>query len=109
MTIVFIFKTAKYVKGFPSMWEALSVWLPAMQEPQEMQVQSLGQEYPLEEEMTTHSSIFAVKIPWTEEPERLQFMGSKRIGNDVTQHVQACKGYHCIELQYLNPLQFRYG
>ena len=56
------------------MWEALSVWLPALQEPQEMQIQSLGQEYPLEAEMTTHSSIFAVKIPWTEEPERLQFM-----------------------------------
>ena len=47
------------------------MWLPAMQEPQETQVQSLGQEYALEEEMTTHSSIFAVKIPWTEEPERL--------------------------------------
>ena len=67
MTIGFILKAAKYVKGFPSMW------VPALQEPQEMQIQSLGQEYPLEAEMTTHSSIFAVKIPWTEEPERLQF------------------------------------
>ena len=82
MTIVFIFKTAKYVKGFPSMWEALSVWLPAMQEPQEMQVQSLGQEYPLEEEMTTHSSILAWKIPWTEEPGRLQSMGLQRVRHD---------------------------
>ena len=80
MTIVFIFEAAKYVKGLPSMWEALSVWLSAMQEPQEMQVQSLGQEYPLEEEMTTYSSIFAVKIPWTEEPGRLQFTGSQRAG-----------------------------
>ena len=63
MTIVFIFKAAKYVKGLPSMWEALSVWLSAMQEPQEMQVQSLGQEYPLEEEMTTYSSIFCCENP----------------------------------------------
>ena len=42
-----------------------------MQEKQEMQdtqVQSLGQEDPLEEEMATHSSILAWKIPWTEEP-----------------------------------------
>ena len=42
--------------------------LPAMQETQEMQVQFLGQEDPLEEEMAAHSSILAWKIPWTEEP-----------------------------------------
>ena len=42
--------------------------LPALQE---MWVQSLGQEDPLEEEMTTHSSILAWEIPWTEEPDRL--------------------------------------
>ena len=41
--------------------------VPAMQEPQETQVQSLGQEVPLEEGMATHSSIFAWIIPWTEE------------------------------------------
>ena len=40
-----------------------------------MQVQSQGQEDPLEEEMATHSSISAWKIPWTEEPGRLQFIG----------------------------------
>ena len=39
-----------------------------MQETQETQVRSLGQEDPLEKEMTTHSSILAWKIPWTEEP-----------------------------------------
>ena len=39
-----------------------------MQETQETQIQSLGQEDPLEEERATHSSIFAWKIPWTEEP-----------------------------------------
>ena len=43
-----------------------------MQEPQKTWVQSLGQEDPLEEEMTTHSSILAGIIPWTEEPGRLQ-------------------------------------
>jgi len=41
----------------------------------EMWVQSLGQEDPLEKEMATHSRIFAWKIPWTEEPGRVQFMG----------------------------------
>ena len=49
---------------------------PAMQETQEIQVQSLGQDDPLEEEMLTHSSILACKIPWTEEPGRLQSKGS---------------------------------
>ena len=41
----------------------------------ETQVQSLCQEDPLEKEMATHSSILAWKIPWTKEPDRLQFMG----------------------------------
>ena len=42
--------------------------LPVMQETQEMQVQSLGQDDPLEEEMAIHTSILAWGIPWTEEP-----------------------------------------
>ena len=46
-------------------------------ETQETQVPSLGQEDSLEEEMATHSSILARKIPWTEEPGRLQSMGSQ--------------------------------
>ena len=45
-------------------------------------VQSLGWEDPLEKEMATHSSILAWKIPWTEEPGRLQSMGSQRVGHD---------------------------
>ena len=45
--------------------------LPAMQETQETQLRSLGQEDSLEEEMATHSSILAWKIPWREEPEGL--------------------------------------
>ena len=49
---------------------------------QETQVQSLGREDPLEKEMTTHSSTIAWKIPWTEEPGRLQSMGMQRVGHD---------------------------
>ena len=45
--------------------------LPAVQEPQEKQVQSLGQEDLLEEGVATYSSILAWRIPWTEEPGRL--------------------------------------
>ena len=45
-------------------------------------VLSLGQEDPLELEMATHSSILAWKIPWTEEPGRLQSMGLQRGGHD---------------------------
>ena len=56
--------------------------LPVMQETQEMQVLSLGQEDPLEEEMATHSSILAWRIPRTEEPGRLQSMGSQRVRHD---------------------------
>ena len=53
--------------------------LPAMQE---IQVQSLDQEDPLEKGMAIHSSIFAWRIPWAEELGGLQFMGSQRIGHN---------------------------
>ena len=53
-----------------------------MQETEEMRVQSLGWEDPLEEEMATHSSILAWRLPWTEEPGRLQFMELQRVGYD---------------------------
>ena len=53
--------------------------LPAMQE---TWVQSLGQEDPLEKEMTTHSSTLDLKITWTEEPGGLQSTGSQRVGHD---------------------------
>ena len=56
------------VKHLSTMWET---W-----------VQSLGQEDPLEKEMATHSSPLAWKIPGTEEPGRLQAMGSQRVGHD---------------------------
>ena len=59
---------AQTVKRLLAMWET--------------QVQSLGREDLLEKEMATHSSILAWKIPWMEEPGRLQPMGSKRVGHD---------------------------
>ena len=49
---------------------------------QEMQVQSVGREDPLEKEMAIHSNILAWEIPWTEEPDELQSMGWQRIGQD---------------------------
>ena len=54
----------------------------AMHETLEMQVQYLGQESSLEEEMATHSSIFAWRIPWTEEPGVLQSMELHRVRHD---------------------------
>ena len=48
-----------------------------------MKVQSLGREDPLEKEMATHTSIIAREIPWTEEPGRLQPMGSQRVGHNL--------------------------
>ena len=59
---------AQMVKNPPAMWET---WVP-----------SLGWEDPLEKEMATHSSTLAWKIPWTEEPCRLQSMGSQRVRHD---------------------------
>ena len=60
---------AQMVKHQPTMWET---W-----------VQSLGQEDPLEKAVATHSSTLAWKIPWTEEPGRLQSMGWQRVGHDI--------------------------
>ena len=62
---------AQMVKHLLAMWET--------------QVQSLGREDPLEKEMATHASILAWKIPWTEEPGRLQSMGSKQL--DTTERL----------------------
>ena len=59
---------AQTVKRLPTMWET---WVP-----------SLGREDLLEQERATHSSILAWKIPWMEEPGRLQSMGQQRVGHD---------------------------
>ena len=56
-----------------------------------MGVQSLGQDDPLEKGMTTHYSILAWKIPWTEEPGGLQSMGSHRVGHEqLSTLTQSC-------------------
>ena len=68
--------------------------LPTMRE---TGVQSLGQEDLLEKEMATHSSILAWKIPWMEEPDRLQSMGSQRIGHDwATSHRSLIERWNLI-------------
>ena len=59
---------AQTVNNLPAIWET--------------QVQSLGQEDPLEKGMATHSGILIWRNPWTEEPGGLQFMGSQRVGHD---------------------------
>ena len=59
---------AQMVKHLPAKWET---W-----------VRFLGREDPLEKEMAIHSSTLAWKTPWTEEPDRLQSMGSQRVGHD---------------------------
>ena len=59
---------------------------------QETQVQSLGQEDPLEKELATHSSTLARKTPWAEEPGRLQFMGSLRVGHEGNLRVREGSG-----------------
>ena len=56
--------------------------LPARQESQEMQIQSLGREDPLEEGMTAHSTILAWRISGTEKPGRPQSIGLQRVGHN---------------------------
>ena len=68
-------------EGLPRWLSGSRVYLP-MQKMQEMPVLSLGQENAVEEEMATHSSILAWRIPWTEEPGGLQSVGSQRVGHD---------------------------
>ena len=67
--------------------------LPAMQE---IQVLSLGWEDSLEKEVTTHSSILAWRIQWTEEPGRLHTMGLQRFGHDW-----AANNFQTIAIHYL--------
>ena len=68
-----------YVKRGASLVAQTVKRLPTMRE---TQVRSLGREVPLEKEMATHSSILAWRIPWREEPGRLQSMGLQRVGHD---------------------------
>ena len=62
---------------------------------QEIQIRSLSWEDPLEEGMATHSNIFALKIPWTEEPDWLQSMGLQSVAHNlVTKCTHACTHTH---------------
>ena len=75
------FLVTQTVKNLPTMWET--------------RVRALGGEDPLEKRMSTHSSILAWRIPWTEKPGRLQFMGSQEL--DTTErlthmHTLECEG-----------------
>ena len=74
-----------------------------MHKTQETWVQTLGQEDPLEEEMATYSSILAWRIPWTEEPGRLQYMGLHRVRHDcndlVWTHVLAIVNSAAMSLE----------
>ena len=65
------------VKNLPATWET--------------RVQSLGWEDPLEKGLATHSSILAWRVPWTEEPGRLQTTGSQRVGHKLS-------GFHFFHL-----------
>ena len=62
---------AQWVKNLPAMWEIQEAW-----------IRSLGREDPLEKEMTTHFSILAWEMPWTEEPEWLWSIALQRIKCD---------------------------
>ena len=68
------------IRGFPG--GSVVKNQPAMQETQETQVGSLGQEDPLGEEMSTHSSVLAWRNPWTEEPGGLESMGLQGVRHD---------------------------
>ena len=63
-------------------WGQPSVKVKCLPAAQETQVQTLCREDPLEKEMATHFSILARRIPWTEQPSRLQSMRSQRVRHD---------------------------
>jgi len=75
------------VKCLSTMWET---W-----------VRSLGWEDPLEKEMAIHSSTIAWKIPWTEEPGRLQSMGSQRVGHDWATSLLHVTSHSLISVELL--------
>ena len=76
--------------------------LPAMRE---TWVRSLGREDPLEKEVAIHSSTLAWKIPWTEEPDRLQSMGSQRVGHDWATSLSTFPHLMTYSSELLAPLK----
>ena len=84
-----------WLKDFPAAQIVKN--LPAMQE---TRVQFLGQEDPLEKGMATHSNILAWRIPWTEKPGRLQFMGSQRVRHNWATHTHT---HAWLKIPYILP------
>ena len=99
-----------YIRGFPGGTRGKESSCQCRRH-KETWVWSLGREDLLEKEVTTHSSIPAWRIPWTEEPGGLQFMGSQRVGHDwsdwVSKYIHSDPIYfNCYtELHYRNKLQ----
>ena len=87
-----VFLVAQMVKSLPAIWD---IW-----------VRFLGGEDPLEEEMATHSSTLAWRIPWTEEPGVLQLMGSQRVGHNGAANTKVISGERCdtVAVVCVSPL-----
>ena len=77
-----LFLGRKVTTNLDSMASLVAQRLKHLPPMRDTRVQSLGREDPLEKEMATHSSILAWRIPWTEEPGRLQSTGPQRVGHD---------------------------
>ena len=72
-------------------------------------VQSLGWEDHLEKRMAIHSSFLAYRIPWTEEPDRLQSMGPQRVGQDwATSQTGSKKEKEYVKAAYCHPTYLTY-
>ena len=74
---------------------------------QDIQAWSLAQEDPMEKRMTTHSSILAWRIPWTEKPGRLQSMGSQRVRHDWASNTSWCSSNVLSDCLFQNGMQFK--
>ena len=81
--------------------------LPTMQEPQKMGVQSLDRAVPMEQEITTHSSILAWRIPWTEETHGLQSMGSQELNitEPLSMHTKFLELWLTIKRDYIHKVR----
>ena len=79
----------------------IAQWISKLPAMQETWVWCLGQEDPLEKEMATHFSFLAWRIPWTEEPDRLSFIGSQRVKHNQSDstHKVKCALFH-VDMQF---------
>ena len=93
-----IYKRVRFRYCWSSLVVQMVKHLPAMQE---TWVPSLGWKDPLEKEMATHSSTLAWKIPWREEPSRLQSMGSQRVRHDWVTSLHFIVDLQCVSFWYI--------